>query len=83
MTVTNQALRYGQRRAMRKLGRMIPWIGAAFAMATLAATMQRKGVVRGAVDAAIDVIPVIGGLKMLAETVRGRDFIADRVQAAR
>ena len=63
---------------MTRLARLVPWVGAAFALATLATTMKRKGVVRGAVDAALDATPVIGGVKMVAERLRGRDFIADR-----
>ena len=61
-----------------KLTRALPWIGAAFALAAVASTMQRKGFLRGALDAALDATPVIGGVKMLAERMRGRDFIADR-----
>jgi hypothetical protein len=67
---------------MIKLTRMVPWVGAAFALATLASTMQRKGVLRGALDAALDATPVLGGVKLLAERVRGRDFIADRSSLA-
>ena len=65
-----------------KLTRALPWIGAAFALAALASTMQRKGFLRGALDAALDATPVLGGVKMVAETMRGRDFIADRPSAA-
>ena len=63
---------------MIKLTRMVPWVGAAFALAVLASTMRRKGVLRGALDAALDVTPVLGGVKMIAEKIRGRDFIPDR-----
>lgn len=65
-----------------KLTRALPWIGAAFALAALVSTMQRKGFLRGALDAALDATPVLGGVKMVAETMRGRDFIADRPSAA-
>ena len=63
---------------MTKLTRMVPWVGAAFALAVLASTMRRKGVLRGALDAALDVTPVLGGVKMIAERIRGRDFIPDK-----
>ena len=66
---------------MTKLTRMVPWVGAVFALAVLASTMRRKGVVRGALDAALDVTPVLGGVKMIAEKMRGRDFIPDRPPA--
>ena len=67
---------------MIKLTRMVPWVGAVFALAVLASTMRRKGVLRGALDAALDVTPVLGGVKMVAEKIRGRDFIPDRPPVA-
>jgi len=68
---------------MTKLTRMLPWVGAAFALATLASTIQRKGLLRGALDAVLDATPVVGGVKMVAEKMRGRDFIADRRQISK
>ena len=67
---------------MTKLTRILPWVGAAFALAVLASTMRRKGVLRGVLDAALDVTPVLGGVKMVAERIRGRDFIPDRPSVA-
>lgn len=74
-------MRLGQRSAMRRLGRTLPWIGVAVAVAGLASTVRRKGVVGGALDTALNAMPVVGGLKSLAETMRGRDFIRDRASA--
>jgi len=65
------------RERVGKLSRMVPWFGTAFALMTVAATMKRKGLVRGALDIALDATPVLGGVKMIAEGLRGRDFIAD------
>jgi len=67
---------------MTKLTRVLPWIGLAFALAALASTMRRKGVLRGALDAALDATPFVGGVKMVAERMRGRDFISDRALSA-
>ena len=78
MTIQQQALRYGQRRVTRRLGRAIPWIGTAIALITLGSTIRRKGVMRGTADTALNAIPFVGGLKNLAEIVRGRDLFADR-----
>ncbi len=78
MTIQQQAFRYGQRRAASRLGRALPWIGAAIAVAAFASQVRRKGFVRGTADTALNAMPVIGALKSLAETVRGRDFIPDR-----
>lgn len=78
MAVYQQALNYGQRRVLRRFGRSLPWLGAAVALMTVAATMRRKGIVRGAVDTALNAIPVVGAAKNTAEIIRGRDFIPDR-----
>ena len=56
----------------------MPWIGAAVALATVAATVRRKGWVGGAMDTALNATPFVGALKNTAEAVRGRDFIRDR-----
>ena len=78
MSIQQQALRYGQRRVARRLGRAIPWIGTAIALITIGSTIRRKGVMRGTADTALNAIPFVGGLKNLAEIVRGRDLFADR-----
>jgi hypothetical protein len=48
---------------------------------TLSSAIRRKGVVRGAIHSALDAIPFVGGAKNIAEAVRGRDFLPDRVKA--
>jgi len=78
MTIQQQALRYGQHRVTRRLGRALPWIGTAIALAALASQIRRKGFVRGTADTALNAVPVVGALKSLAEVVRGRDFLPDR-----
>jgi hypothetical protein len=78
MSMQQQALRYGQRRVTRRLGRAIPWIGTAIALITLGSTIRRKGVMRGTADTALNAIPFVGGLKNLAEIMRGRDLFADK-----
>ena len=78
MSMRAQAVQYGQRRLTRKLSRSVPWIGGLLALATLGAAIKRKGMFRGAVDTVLDFTPFVGGVKNLAEAVRGRDFIRDR-----
>ena len=78
MTLRQHAVQYGQRKLARRLGRSLPWVGAAIALVTVASAIRRKGVVGGTIDSALNAIPFIGGLKNVAEVVRGRDFIADR-----
>ena len=78
MSMTTQAVQYGQRRLTRKLARSVPWIGGLLALVTVGAAMRRKGFFKGALDTALDFTPVVGGVKNLAEVARGRDFIRDR-----
>ena len=73
-----QASRYGQIRLAQRVGRSIPWIGAAIALVTLGSAIRRKGFVGGAVDTALNAVPFVGGMKNVAELYRGRDFIRDR-----
>ena len=83
MTIRRQALEFGKRRLTRKLLRAAPYLGAVVAAATVVGTMRRKGVVRGALDTMLDIIPFVSGAKNMVEIVRGRDLIADRVRDAR
>jgi hypothetical protein len=78
MSIRRQAVQYGQRRLTRKLSRSLPWVGGLLALLTLGAAMRRKGVLRGALDTALDFTPFVGGVKNLAEAARGRDFLGDR-----
>jgi len=78
MSITTQALQYGQRRMARKMLRAMPWLGGIVAIATLGAAIRRKGFFGGTVDTALDFIPYVSGVKNTAEAIRGRDFIRDR-----
>jgi hypothetical protein len=62
----------------RRLSRELPFVGAIVALATVGATMRRKGFFGGIVDTGLNAIPFVGVAKNAAEIVRGRDFIADR-----
>ena len=78
MSITRQALQYGQRRIARKMLRAMPWLGGIVAIATVGAAIRRKGFIGGTVDTALDFIPYVSGVKNAAEVARGRDFIRDR-----
>ena len=58
--------------------RGLPWVGGVLAVLAVGAAMRRKGAVGGAVDTVLNAIPVVGGVKIAAELIRGRDFISDR-----
>lgn len=81
MAIQQQALKYGQRRLLRRASRSLPWIGAVIALVTLASAIRRKGFIGGTIDSALNALPFVGGMKNAAEVVRGRDFIRDRQKA--
>ena len=78
-TPATQALKYGQRRLLRRAAQSAPWIGTAIALVALASAVRRKGLLGGTLDTALNAIPFVGAMKNTAEVVRGRDFIGDRI----
>lgn len=78
MTFTEQVSQYARGRAIRRLSRSMPWIGAAVAIAAIGAAVRRKGVFGGALDTALDATPGVGAVKNIVEAMRGRDFIRDK-----
>ena len=78
MNMGQRIARWGGIRISRRLGRSVPGIGTAIALATVGATMRRKGFFGGAADAGLNAIPFVGAAKNIAEVARGRDFFPDR-----
>lgn len=78
MAVPGGLVRWGGLRASRRLSRSLPWIGGLIALATVASTVRRKGVVRGSLDTGLNALPLVGAMKAAVETIRGRDFFPDR-----
>jgi hypothetical protein len=78
MATTNRLVRWGGARLSRRVSRSVPLIGTAIALATVAATMKRKGFFRGIMDTGLNAIPFVGAAKNTVEIVRGRDFFPDR-----
>ena len=83
MATTNRLVRWGGARLSRRVSRSVPLIGTAIALATVAATMKRKGFFRGIMDTGLNAIPFVGAAKNTVEIVRGRDFFPDREIVAR
>lgn len=81
MPIHHQALKYGQRRLLRRLGKSVPYFGALIALLTIGSAIRRKGVFGGTVDSTLNAIPFVGAAKNAAEVIRGRDFIRDRQRA--
>ena len=71
-------MHWGGRRLTKRVTRSLPWIGTAIALATIASTMKRKGVFRGAMDTGLNAVPFLGAAKNVVEIARGRDFFPDR-----
>jgi hypothetical protein len=78
MAIRDLAIRHGQRRLLRRLGRSVPFLGAAVVLFTVGSAIRRKGALGGTLDSALNAVPFLGALKNAAEVVRGRDFIRDR-----
>ena len=76
-------MRYGGVKLSQRLRRSLPIVGTVIAVATVAATIRRKGVVSGTLDTGLNAMPLVGALKNAAEVLRGRDFFPDRFPAAR
>lgn len=83
MTITNRVARWGSARLSRRVARSLPWLGAAIAIATVASTMRRKGLISGALDTGLNAVPFVGAAKNVVEVARGRDFFPDRYGPAR
>jgi hypothetical protein len=82
MSYTGRFARWAGARFSRRLARSVPFLGAAVALATVGATMRRKGAVGGLADTGLNAIPFVGAAKNAIEVVRGEDFFPDRPQAA-
>jgi hypothetical protein len=61
----------------------MPIVGTAIAVATVASTIRRKGVVSGTMDTGLNAMPVVGLVKNAIEMMRGRDFFPDRYPVGR
>ena len=69
MAYLGRAARRGGARLSRRVARSIPLLGAVVALATLAGTMRRKGVVGGLADTGLTSIPFVGAAKNVVEVV--------------
>jgi hypothetical protein len=81
MAIKPHLKRYARRKLTKHLIRAVPWVGAVVAVATVGQMIREKGFLNGTLNAALDAIPFVGGAKNLAEVVRGRDFLPDRLDA--
>ena len=71
-------MRWAALRGARRMSRSLPLAGALIALVAIWGSVRRKGLVRGTLDTGLNAIPLLGALKLGAESLRGRDFLEDR-----
>jgi hypothetical protein len=77
MALLRRFARLAGARASRRLGRSVPLVGTAVALALAASSVRRKGLARGVADTGLNALPLVGTLKAMIETFTG-DWFADR-----
>jgi hypothetical protein len=78
MTIADRVARWGAVRMSTRLRRSVPIIGTLLAVAAVAATMRRKGVISGVLDTGLNAVPFVGAAKNVFEVARGRDIFPDK-----
>jgi hypothetical protein len=63
MTRGRKLGRWAGRRLARRLGKSVPILGAAVAVAYLAHSVRRKGLFGGLAHTALDALPIVGAVK--------------------
>jgi hypothetical protein len=63
MASSNRVGRWAGRKLVRRIGKSVPIIGTAVAVAYLAHSVRRKGWFGGLAHTALDVIPIVGAVK--------------------
>lgn len=78
MATGNKAMRWAALRGARRMSRSLPLAGALIAVVAIWGAVRRKGLVRGSLDTGLNALPVVGALKLGAETLLGRELLKDR-----
>ena len=76
-SIKRKLLHAGGWQVAKRLARMVPFGGTLLAVGLIGDDIRRKGVVRGAVNSGLDMIPVFGLAKNAVELFTG-DLIADK-----
>ena len=63
MATGNRVGKWAGRKLARRLGKSVPIIGTAVAVAYLAHSVKRKGLVGGLAHTALDALPIVGAVK--------------------
>jgi hypothetical protein len=78
MRTIDRLSRWGAARLSRRLAVSVPLLGTAIALATVAVTVRRKGMVGGILDTSLNATPLVGTAKNVFEMLRGEDLLPDR-----
>lgn len=73
----SRALRVGAWQVTKRLIKPLPLVGSAFAIGLAGYTIKKKGLIRGSIDVALNVTPIIGTAKTLVEIFTG-DVISEK-----
>src|SRR5688572_5203015 len=80
MTTRQRVGRWAGRKLARRLGKSVPIVGAAVAVAYLAHSVKRKGLFGGLAHTALDALPIVGAVKNGIELFTD-DWFPDRPEA--
>ena len=72
-----RAIKAGAWQVTKRLLKPIPVVGSVFAVGLAGYTIKKKGLVRGAVDVALDATPIVGTAKGVLELFTG-DIIPEK-----
>ncbi|MEP6925642.1 MAG: hypothetical protein ABI954_14345 [Pyrinomonadaceae bacterium] len=76
-SVTRRVVTAGGWQLAKRLSKSIPLAGTAIVVGLAGNTIRRKGVVRGALDVGLDLIPIVGTAKTVLEIFTG-DLIPNK-----
>lgn len=80
--LTKRVVRAGGWQIVKRLSRSVPFAGTVIAVGLAGNSIRRKGLLKGALDVGLDVLPVIGTAKNIVEIFTG-DLISDKEPASK
>lgn len=78
--LTKRVVRAGGWQVVKRLSKSIPFAGTAIALGLAGNSIRRKGLLKGALDTGLDMLPVVGTAKNVLEIFTG-DLISDKTPA--
>lgn len=75
--ILRRIIRAGAARLAIKAAKSVPVVGAAVAIGLISFEIKKKGLIKGVVNTALDVTPILGATKNAIEMVTG-DWLPDK-----